>query len=38
LKDERERFYAEAPIRVTSDDAPHLQTARSIIEAIDRWL
>jgi shikimate kinase len=38
LRNERERFYAEAPIRVTSDETPHLQTAREIIEAIDRWL
>jgi shikimate kinase len=38
LRAEREGFYAEAPIRVTSDDRPHLDTAVAIIEAIDRWL
>lgn len=38
LRHEREAFYAEAPIRVASDDRPHLETALQIIEAIDRWL
>lgn len=35
---EREPFYSQAPIRVASDDGPHLQTAIAIIEAIDQWL
>ncbi|WP_120717738.1 shikimate kinase [Tsuneonella amylolytica] len=38
LKTEREPLYAEAPIRVTSDEGPHLDTALRIVEAIDRWL
>lgn len=38
LKSEREGFYAQAPIRVVSDDGPHLHTAKAIIGAIDRWL
>lgn len=35
---EREPFYSQAPIRVQSDDAPHLATAKRIAEAIDQWL
>ncbi len=38
LRREREPFYAEAPIRVTSDGGPQFDTALQIIEAIDRWL
>lgn len=38
LHEERAPFYAEAPIRVASDSAPHVDTALEIIEAIDRWL
>lgn len=38
LYKEREPFYSQAPIRVASDDGPHLQTAIAIIEAIDQWL
>lgn len=38
LKREREPHYAEAPIRVTSDDGPHLDTALQIVGAIDKWL
>jgi len=38
LAAERARFYAEAPIRVVSEDGPHADTARAIIEAIDQWL
>jgi len=38
LARERAPFYAEAPIRVTSSDGPQQETARQIIEAIDRWL
>ncbi|MGB7409042.1 MAG: shikimate kinase [Pontixanthobacter sp.] len=38
LRKEREPFYAQAPIRIASDDGPHLQTARAIIKAVDQWL
>jgi shikimate kinase len=34
----RAPFYAEAPIRVVSENGPHANTARAIIEAIDQWL
>ncbi|MEL7444906.1 MAG: shikimate kinase [Pseudomonadota bacterium] len=35
---EREPFYSQSHIRVTSKDGPHGETAEAIIEAIDRWL
>lgn len=38
LAAERAPFYAEAPIRVMSENGPHADTARAIIEAIDQWL
>lgn len=38
LAAERAPFYAQAPIRVTSENGPHDLTARRIIEAIDQWL
>lgn len=38
LAAERAPFYAEAPIRVFSENGPHADTARAIIEAIDQWL
>lgn len=38
LAAERAPFYAEAPIRVRSETGPHADTARAIIEAIDKWL
>ena len=38
LRDQRKAFYGEAPIRVQSEQGPHMETASSIIEAIDRWL
>jgi shikimate kinase len=38
LASERVPFYAEAPIRVVSENGPHADTARAIIEAIDQWL
>lgn len=38
LAQERRPFYAEAPIRVRSETGPHADTARAIIEAIDKWL
>lgn len=37
LAQERAPFYAEAPIRVVSENGPHGDTARAIIEAIDQW-
>ena len=38
LAAERAPFYAEAPIRVVSENGPHADTARAIIEAIHKWL
>jgi shikimate kinase len=38
LSRERTPFYAEAPIRVLSENGPHADTARAILEAIDQWL
>lgn len=38
LAAERTPFYAEAPIRVVSENGPQADTARAIIEAIDQWL
>ena len=38
LDAERRPFYAEAPIRVVSENGPHADTARAIIKAIDQWL
>jgi shikimate kinase len=38
LAQERGPFYAQAPIKVTSENGPHYVTARRIIEAIDQWL
>lgn len=38
LAAERAPYYAEAPIRVVSENGPHADTARAIIEAIDQWL
>lgn len=38
LRQDREPAYAQAHIRVPSDDGPHIETAVAIIEAIDRWL
>lgn len=38
LAQERAPYYAEAPIRVVSENGPHADTARAIIEAIDQWL
>jgi len=38
LARERAPFYAEAPIRVVSENGPHADTARAIIKAIDQWL
>jgi shikimate kinase len=38
LAAEREPFYRQAHIRVASKNGPHADTARAIIEAIDKWL
>ena len=38
LAHERAPFYAQAHIRVVSENGPHADTARAIIEAIDQWL
>jgi len=38
LYETRAPLYAEAPIRIESINSPHAQTARDIIEAVDRWL
>jgi shikimate kinase len=38
LLDERAPFYAQAHVRVVSDDSPHADTARAIIAAIGEWL
>lgn len=35
---QREPFYAQAQIKVISDDSPHADTAGRIIEATDQWL
>lgn len=35
---ERQPFYAQAPIHVMSKDGPHVDTAVSILEAVDAWL
>ncbi len=38
LAAERKPFYRQAHIRVVSENGPHADTARAIIEAIDQWL
>jgi shikimate kinase len=38
LMEKRGKFYSQAHIRVISEDGPHADTARAIIEAIDRWM
>lgn len=38
LAQERAPFYGQAHIRVVSETGPHADTARAIIEAIDKWL
>ena len=38
LHEERAPFYAQAPVRIVSENGPHGQTAMRILEAIDRWL
>ncbi|QUL38922.1 shikimate kinase [Erythrobacter sp. JK5] len=38
LFNDRSEYYAQAHVRVLSEDGPHADTARAIIEAIDRWM
>jgi shikimate kinase len=38
LAQERAPFYGQAHIRVRSENGPHADTARAIIEAIGQWL
>ncbi|MHA7818080.1 MAG: shikimate kinase [Erythrobacter sp.] len=38
LFEKRSPLYAQAQIRVISEEGPHKDTARAIIEAIDEWL
>ena len=38
LYTEREPFYSQAQVRVLSRDGPHIETAVTILEAIDAWL
>lgn len=37
LKAEREAFYAEAPIHVSSANGPHGDTVTRIVQELDRW-
>ncbi|NCP13906.1 MAG: shikimate kinase [Sphingomonadales bacterium] len=38
LAKERAPFYAQAHVRVVSENGPHTATARTIIEGINQWL
>lgn len=38
LYEERQPFYAQAAVQVMSEDGPHVDTAVSILEAVDAWL
>ncbi len=38
LFEERAPLYRQAPIHVSSESGPHIQTALAIIKAINRWL
>ncbi|MEP7223232.1 MAG: shikimate kinase [Novosphingobium sp.] len=38
LRNERRDFYAEAPIHITSCNAPHARTALEILKEVDAWL
>ena len=38
LYEERAPFYAQAPIRISGSNNPHLETAKNILEAVERWL
>ena len=35
---DREPFYSQAQIRIESKNGPHIETALSILEAVDAWL
>ena len=38
LYEQRAPLYRQAPIHVSSESGPHIETALAIIEAINRWL
>ncbi|MEE4200034.1 shikimate kinase [Erythrobacter sp.] len=38
LYDKRRDHYAQAQVRVCSENSPHADTARAIIEGVDAWL
>lgn len=38
LHEQRAPLYRQAPVHVSSESGPHIQTALAIIEAINRWL
>ncbi len=38
LKQQRETAYAQAQIRIVTDEGPHAETAHRILGAIDAWL
>jgi len=38
LLGKREQYYSQAQVRVKSEEGPHKDTARAIIEAIDQWM
>ena len=38
LYEERAPLYRQAPVHVSSESGPHIETALAIIEAINRWL
>jgi shikimate kinase len=38
LKAEREPFYAEAPIHISSNSGPHGDAVKRIVQALDQWL
>ena len=38
LRNEREQYYSQAPVRVVTGDGPHTETAMRILEAVDQWL
>jgi shikimate kinase len=38
LKEEREPFYAKAPIHISSNTGPHGDAVKRIVQALDQWL
>lgn len=38
LKEQRSGDYSQAPVHVVTGDAPHVETAMRILEAVDQWL